>query len=253
MKVAPMETTKQKPQGHADSVPIGVNGASLLADASGALIWPQRRAVLVADLHLEKGSSFAARGRLLPPYDTAATLMRLEEVLTRHDAKAVFCLGDSFHDAAAGERLSGADRARITSLTGRCDWTWICGNHDPSPPADWGGKVAEEVTLGPLTFLHQAAGSKHHRVGGTGGAGGAGGEVSGHFHPKAALRWRHKRITGRCFITDGRRLILPAFGAYTGGLNVLDPAIAGLFPKDFQVLLMGRAGIFSFPSTALVS
>jgi DNA ligase-associated metallophosphoesterase len=244
MKVAPMETTKQKPGAHADSVPIGVNGASLLADASGALIWPQRRAVLVADLHLEKGSSFAARGRLLPPYDTAATLMRLEEVLTRHDAKAVFCLGDSFHDAAAGERLSDADRARITSLTGRCDWTWICGNHDPAPPADWGGKVAEEVTLGPLTFRHQALRSKTH---------GAGGEVSGHFHPKAALRWRQKRITGRCFITDGRRLILPAFGAYTGGLNVLDPAIAGLFPKVFQVLLMGRAGIFSFPRSALVS
>jgi DNA ligase-associated metallophosphoesterase len=251
-----MKATQQKPRARADSVTISVNGASLLADASGALIWPQHRAVLVADLHLEKGSSFAARGRLLPPYDTAATLMRLEEVLTRHDAKAVFCLGDSFHDAAAGERLSGADRARIASLTGRCDWTWICGNHDPAPPADWGGKVAEEVTLGPLTFRHQAVGSKNHGAGGTGEAGkagGAGGEVSGHFHPKAALRWRHKRITGRCFITDGRRLILPAFGAYTGGLNVLDPAIAGLFPKDFQVLLMGRAGIFSFPSSALVS
>jgi len=249
MNVAPMKATQPKPRARADSVTISVNGASLLADASGALIWPQRRAVLVADLHLEKGPSFAARGRLLPPYDTAATLMRLEEVLTRHDAKAVFCLGDSFHDAAAGERLSGADRARITSLTGRCDWTWICGNHDPAPPADWGGKVAEEVTLGPLTFRHQAVGSKNHRVGGEGGAGG---EVSGHFHPKAALRRRHKRITGRCFITDGRRLILPAFGAYTGGLNVLDPAIAGLFPKGFQVLLMGRAGIFSFPSAALV-
>jgi DNA ligase-associated metallophosphoesterase len=244
MNVAPMKATQPKPRARADSVTISVNGASLLADASGALIWPQRRAVLVADLHLEKGSSFAARGRLLPPYDTAATLMRLEEVLTRHDAKAVFCLGDSFHDAAAGERLSGADRARITSLTGRCDWTWICGNHDPAPPTDWGGKVAEEITLGPLIFRHQALRPMNRR---------AGGEVSGHFHPKAALRWRHKRITGRCFITDGRRLILPAFGAYTGGLNVLDPAIAGLFPKDFQVLLMGRAGIFSFPSTALVS
>lgn len=243
MNAAPMKATQQMPRAHAGSVTISVNGASLLADASGALVWPQRRAVLVADLHLEKGSSFAARGRLLPPYDTAATLMRLEEVLTRHDAKAVFCLGDSFHDAAAGERLSGADRARITSLTGRCDWTWICGNHDPAPPADWGGKVAEEVTLGPLTLRHQALPFKPHR---------AVGEVSGHFHPKAALRWRHKRITGRCFITDGRRLILPAFGAYTGGLNVLDPAIAGLFPKDFQVLLMGRSGIFSFPRSALV-
>ncbi len=244
MNAAPMKATQKMPRARADGVTISVNGASLLADASGALVWPQRRAVLVADLHLEKGSSFAARGRLLPPYDTAATLMRLEEILTRHDAKAVFCLGDSFHDAAAGERLSGADRARITSLTGRCDWTWICGNHDPSPPADWGGKVAEEVTLGPLTFRHQALRPKTLR---------AAGEVSGHYHPKAALRWRHKRITGRCFITDGRRLILPAFGAYSGGLNVLDPAIAGLFPKDFQVLLMGRAGIFSFPSSALVS
>lgn len=227
----------------AQSIALQVNGQRLLADATGALVWPQRRAVMVADLHLEKGSSFAARGQLLPPYDTAATLTRLEDVLTRHNAEAVYCLGDSFHDPEAGARLATADKARLRQLTRRFHWTWICGNHDPAPPADWGGQVAEEIILGSLVFRHQAVPATSPK---------RAGEISGHYHPKAAVRWRHKRLIGHCFISDGRRLILPAFGAYAGGLNVLEPAIASLFPDPVQVLLMGRKGIFAFPKSALV-
>jgi len=235
--------TRRAPNSQGDGLPLQVNGQRLLADASGALIWPQRRAAMVADLHLEKGSAFAARGHLLPPYDTAATLARLEEVLERHRAEAVYCLGDSFHDADAGSRLTAADKARLTRLTRRYRWTWICGNHDPAPPVDWGGRVVEETTLGALAFRHQAVPAASPR---------RAGEISGHYHPKAAVRWRHKRIAGRCFVSDGRRLVLPAFGAFTGGLNVLEPAIAALFPEPYEVLLIGRTGIYSFPKTALV-
>ena len=235
----PLKTARD----HADALSLQVNGQRLLAEVSGALVWPQRRAVMVADLHLEKGSAFAARGHLLPPYDTAATLTRLKEVLARHRAEAVYCLGDSFHDPEAGDRLSGADKTLIRQLTRRYRWTWICGNHDPAPPADWGGEVVEETTLGPLVFRHQAVAAKSPR---------AAGEISGHYHPKAAVRWRHKRITGRCFISDGRRLILPAFGAFTGGLNVLEPTIARLFPDPFEVKLMGQSAIFPFGKDALV-
>ena len=218
---------------------ILLNGVELLADSSGALLWPDRKTLLVADLHLEKGSAFAAGGRLLPPYDTAATLQRLSDVITRHRAEAVICLGDSFHDAGAAARVAPRDGDSLRALTGRLDWTWICGNHDPAPPDHWGGKVLEELTLGALVLRHEATSP-------------AAGEISGHFHPKAAVRVRGKRLSGRCFVTDGRRLILPAFGAYTGGLSVLDPAIAGLFENGFEVRLLGRERIFAFPKAALV-
>lgn len=217
-----------------------VNGVALQADVSGALIWPARRLAVVADLHFEKGSAFAARGQFLPPYDTATTLDKLERVIARHRVESVICLGDSFHDSGAAERLDPAQAARLQGLTARLEWTWIAGNHDPAPPADWGGQVAAEVTLGALTFRHEAAPAA------------CGGEVSGHYHPKAAVVVRGKRITAPCFVTDGRRLLLPAFGAFTGGLNVLDPAIAGLFRRGFQATLLGRNGLFAFPKGALV-
>ncbi len=261
-----------------------LNGARLLADAAGCLIWPERRALFVADLHLEKGSSFAVRGRFLPPYDTAATVTALTAAIDRHAVERVFCLGDSFHDEGAGARLAPGDLTRLAALTGRCDWTWIAGNHDPSPAGPWGGRVAEEAILGPLVLRHEAVtlsevepavgrgpgrgntrGAGGHKTRGAGrnkgrgagrgagqGAGQGAGEISGHFHPKAAVRVRNRRLSRRCFVTDGRRLILPSFGAYTGGLSVLDPAIARHFPDDFQVLLIGRDGLFAYPSKALV-
>jgi len=224
------------------SAELRVNGADLLADLSGALFWPERQTLVVADLHLEKGSSFATQGRLLPPYDSAATLRRLGEVLQRLRPSRVICLGDSFHDVGAAERLSAADQVSLTRMTGAHDWIWIRGNHDPAPPQDWGGSVETEVTLGALVFRHEAE---------TNGSGA--GEVSGHYHPKAAVKVRARRLSGRCFVTDGRRLVLPAFGAYAGGLSVLDPAISGLFRRGFGVHLLGRNSVFRFPATALVA
>jgi uncharacterized protein len=223
---------------------LRLNGARLAADASGALLWPDRRTLVVADLHFEKGSAFAARGLLLPPYDTRATLERLETLVARHRPERVICLGDSFHDQGAGARLAAADRARLARLTGSCDWVWIEGNHDPEPPEDLCGRAAAELIDPPLVFRHRARGGRAGRA--------AAGEVSGHWHPKAAVHLPPKRISAPCFVTDGRRLVLPAFGAYTGGLNVLDPAVRALFDGDFVVHLVHRHKIFGFHMDNLV-
>lgn len=212
-----------------------LNGAELTADFSGTLWWEERRLLVAADLHLEKGSGYARHGTLLPPYDTRETLARLEAVMARLRPAMVICLGDSFHDGDAAARLDADDIALLSRLTSSCDWRWIAGNHDPAPPADWGGRVESEIVLGPLVFRHEAA------------AGSAAGEVSGHYHPKAAVQTRARRVSGRCFVTDGRRLILPAFGAYAGGLDVSDPAIGRLFPKGFDIHLIGRAKVHSLP------
>lgn len=219
---------------------LAVNGVRLRPDLSGALFWPEGSALVVSDLHLEKASSFAANGHLLPPYDTADTLRQLEAAILRFRPARVICLGDSFHDGEAPARLDLQDAARIRALAAGRDWVWICGNHDPEPPVDWGGRVARELTLGALTFRHEAQRQ-----------GPGAGEVSGHFHPKASVRVRARRLTARCFVTDGRRLILPAFGAFTGGLDVRDPAIARLFAADFTVHLLGRKRIFAYSSAAL--
>ncbi|WP_049766680.1 ligase-associated DNA damage response endonuclease PdeM [Rhodospirillum centenum] len=218
---------------------ILLNGARLLADLSGALLWPERGWLVVADLHLEKGSGYAARGTLLPPYDTGATLSRLEEAVARLRPARVVCLGDSFHDRTAAARVPAEDGRRLTRLTAALDWVWIAGNHDPLPPGDWGGTVREEIVEGPLTFRHEAL------------AGAVAGEVSGHYHPKAAVLVRGRQLSARCFASDGRRLILPAFGAYAGGLNVLDPALAGLLGRDFRVWLLGREKVHAFPAARL--
>ncbi len=225
---------------------IRLNGARLVADPSGALLWPDRRTLVVADLHFEKGSAFAARGLLLPPYDTRATLARLEALVAKHRPERVVCLGDSFHDGAAGQRLAVGDRARLARLTGSCDWVWIEGNHDPAPPEDLGGRAAAELIDPPLVFRHRARDGKA-------AARSAAGEVSGHWHPKAAVHLPPKRISAPCFVSDGRRLVLPAFGAYTGGLNVLDPAVSALFRPDFVVHLVYRARLYGFPRDSLVA
>ena len=219
---------------------LTVNGVDLRADVSGALIWPARKLAVVADLHFEKATAFAARGQYLPPYDTAATLDKLQAVVARHGTERLICLGDSFHDGGAAARLDPAQAERLQALTSRLDWTWIAGNHDPEPPAALGGRITGEFTEGALTFRHEAEPTAR------------GGEVSGHFHPKAAVRIRGKRVSAPCFVSDGRRLVLPAFGAFTGGLNVLDPAISGLFRRGFQAMLLGRNGLFAFPKRALI-
>jgi len=219
---------------------IALNGARLFADPTGALWWPARATLAVADLHLEKGSGFAERGKLLPPYDSAETLGVLGRLIERLRPERVICLGDSFHDGRAGGRLPRAVGERLRALVGPRDWIWITGNHDPAPPPDWGGQAFPEYADGPLRFRHEAvAGAR------------TAGEISGHFHPKAGISWRGRRVVGRCFVEDGRRLVLPAFGAFAGGLDARDPAIAGLFPKGYRVHIVGRAKLHSFPAAAL--
>jgi DNA ligase-associated metallophosphoesterase len=187
----------------------------LLADLSGALFWEEQRLLVVSDLHLEKGSSFAARGVLLPPYDTVATLSRLAAVIARHDPRMVIALGDSFHDRNAHHRLSQPDREALTAMQVRRDWIWISGNHDPALPSDLGGMVASEVAIGPIAFRHEPTG--------------ASGEIAGHLHPKARVSTRGRSTERRCFASDGERAVMPAFGAYTGGLNIRDAAFAKIF------------------------
>jgi DNA ligase-associated metallophosphoesterase len=197
---------------------LHVGGVSFAADLSGALFWEQQSLLVVSDLHLEKGSSYAVRGTLLPPYDTAATLGRLAAVLVRHDPRMVIALGDSFHDRDAHDRLSAPDRAAIAALQVRRDWIWISGNHDPALPDDLGGVIANEVAIGPIAFRHEPTG--------------ASGEIAGHLHPKARVTTRGRTMERRCFACDGKRAVMPAFGAYTGGLSIRDAA----FSKIFQTL-----------------
>ncbi len=207
-------------------------GETLQALPQGALWWPARRLLAVADLHLEKGSSYAVAARkLLPRHDTRQTLAALGALIDALRPAMVVCLGDSFHDRAAVERLGREDRTEIARLTAATRFVWIAGNHDPAPPPAGWGEVAEEIDEAPLVFRHEAQ------------FGPVTGEVSGHFHPVAALTVRGRGFRRRCFLTDGQRLILPAFGAYAGGLNALDPAIAQLFPDDYDALLVGRDAV----------
>ncbi len=195
--------------------PLHLAGIDLAADLSGALVWDDARVLIVSDLHLEKGSSFARRGVLLPPYDSAATLARLARLILRYDPRTVIALGDSFHDRDAHARLGDADRDAIRSLQHGREWIWIAGNHDPALPPDAGGAVHAELAMGSLVFRHEPTGAR--------------GEIAGHLHPKARVATRGRAIDRRCFASDGCRAIMPAVGAYAGGLSIRDPAFASIF------------------------
>ncbi len=202
-------------------------------DTSGALYVQSVDTLIVSDLHFEKGSSFAARGVHLPPYDTRSTLGLLEQVCEKYRPSTVIALGDSFHDGGAAARMSGDDRQRIHALTDAQNWIWVTGNHDPEPPDDLGGTVAEQVEIGPLTLRHEPQPAP------------ATGEIAGHLHPAAVVVMRGRRLRRRCFVTDATRLIMPAFGAYTGGLNVRAKAFAGLFSGlKFNAWMIGRDGVY---------
>jgi DNA ligase-associated metallophosphoesterase len=221
------------------AVAVRLQGVELQATRAGALIWPAAATVVVADLHLEKGSSRGGQGVLLPPYDTRATLAALADTIAGFRPRRVICLGDSFHDSAAAERLDAADRALLLRLTAAAEWIWVAGNHDPRPSPAVGGRSEAEVRLGPLTFRHRADDRPTP------------GEVSGHFHPKASVSIAGRRIAGRCFVSDGQRLILPASGAYAGGLDVLDDAITSLMAPQFTVYLLGHRRIHAIASQRL--
>jgi DNA ligase-associated metallophosphoesterase len=215
------------------AAPIHLAGERLMLDPAGALVWPDAGLLVVSDLHLEKGTSYAPRGMLLPPWDTRVTLDRLALLLRRYRPRIVVALGDSFHDRDAAARLPGAERQRLQAITAAVRFIWVQGNHDPDPPDGLGGEAAESFAAGPLTFRHQAVAA-------------AGNEISGHHHPKAVIPARGTAITRPCFVTDARRIVMPAFGAYTGGMDVREPGIARLFPRGARVFLLGRERLYSF-------
>lgn len=218
---------------------FAVAGVEVMALREGALFVPSAGLLVVSDLHLEKGSAFAMRGQMLPPYDTADTLGRVEALVDRLAPDCLISLGDSFHDRRAGERLSPEDRHRIRVLAGRCDWVWITGNHDPDVPDGLGGRIAAQVEAAGLVFRHEP----HPQP--------VVGEVAGHLHPCARISNPARSLRRRCFVTDGQRLILPAFGAYAGGLNVLDRAYEGLWTGAPSVLALGESRVVRVRSDAL--
>jgi DNA ligase-associated metallophosphoesterase len=213
---------------------------TMLADPTGALAWPCAKTVIVADLHLEKGSAYAAYGAPLPPYDSRETLRRLGDALRRHEPRQVISLGDSFHDADGPDRLGEMETVMLRKLMQGRNWVWVAGNHDPAPPASLGGTVAAEFCAGGLVFRHEASARP------------ATGEISGHFHPKAAVRVRGRHISRPCFVTNAHRLILPAFGAYTGGLDVRAPAIERLMGRAYTVMALGRTQVHPIARRSLL-
>jgi DNA ligase-associated metallophosphoesterase len=205
---------------------VALQGVAFAVDLFGALVWRAERLLVVSDLHLEKGSSFAARGTLLPPFDTAATLARLAAVIARHDPRTVIALGDSFHDEGGPSRLSRDDRDAIGAMQQGRDWIWILGNHDPAIPTDLGGTRAGEIAIGPLAFRHKPTG--------------AAGEIAGHLHPTARVAGRGRAVSRRCLASDGARAVMPAFGAYTGGMSIRDEAFGAVFGSyGFTAHVMG--------------
>ena len=204
---------------------IMLAGVALVADGSGALWWPEARLLCVADLHFGKSERLARRGGpLLPPYETRETLDRLAAAIRRYAPATVVCLGDSFDDDAAV--LDPGDTARLGALTAGQDWVWIAGNHDPRPRA-LAGSWCDELRRDPLTFRHEARPDAET------------GEVSGHYHPKIRVALKGARLSRPCFLLDARRLILPAFGAFTGGLDAGAPALRALLRCPAQAILTG--------------
>ena len=221
---------------------IGVCGATLHADCLGALYWPEEGLLAVADLHLEKGSSFARRGQLLPPYDTTETLARLARLIAHYAPRTVIALGDNFHDGGGPARLSAADRASLTALQRRRDWIWITGNHDPDPADGIGGTFAATLAVGALTFRHIPSRDAPE------------GEIAGHLHPVARVVQRGRAVSRRCFASDGKALVMPAFGAYTGGLNIRDRAFAAVFgARKFTAHMLGENRLYAFAASRCLS
>jgi DNA ligase-associated metallophosphoesterase len=217
------------------AAPIHFRNERLMLDPSGAAFWPAKRVLIVADLHFEKPSAFATPGTLLAPYDIKATIERLNRLVRLYRPSKVVVLGDSLHNKETIARLGRDDKARIEAMAREAQFIWVADNHAPVPQGMPGQCVAL-YREGPFTFRHEASprlGSREI-------------EISGHYHPKASIEARAKRVSRPCFVTDASRLVLPAFGAYTGGLDVRDPAIARLFPRGFRVFLLGQDQLFSF-------
>ncbi len=215
---------------------IGLGGLDFIPDLSGALYVPAFRALLVADLHLEKGSSIARRRVHLPPYDTRSTLSQLLAVIAAIRPEQLIFLGDSFHDGQARDRIDAADLATLRAITSERRTIWIAGNHDPSPPQDIGGTIMTEVALGPVTLRHEPRSLAREEV-----------EIAGHLHPGASVEQRGRRIRCRCFIGNEHRVVMPAFGSYAGALSISAEPFAALF-AEFHVWMLGTRAIHRFPA-----
>jgi DNA ligase-associated metallophosphoesterase len=212
---------------------IRVNGETLVLDATGALWWPEARALVLADLHFEKGSAYARGGTYLPPYDTRTTLKRIAALQDRYKPEMVIALGDSFHDAGADARLDDGERAEMARLVAAADWVWIAGNHDPEPPLWLGGRAASELALGGLFFRHEPSLRPEP------------GEVAGHLHPCHIVSRHGRALRRRCFVSDGMRLVMPAFGAYAGGLDLRDEVFERLFSRAFVAYMLGTHRVYA--------
>ncbi len=235
------ETLKQGAAATNTPETIVLGKTKAVPDLSGALWLPDTRTLLVADLHFEKGSAFAAKGVHLPPYDTASTLTMLEQTVARYVPERLISLGDSFHDDASRARMSDEDVERVRTLTRRTEFVWITGNHDTAPPEDLGGSITGHMLVGDLNLQHEPTSGLSFAP-----------EVSGHLHPVAAVTRRGRRLRRRCFASDGARLVMPAFGAYTGGLNVMSEAFYPVFPNGkFWVWMLGRDAVYKIHSRHL--
>lgn len=222
-------------------LPCEVAGEELALQPCGGMWWEAAGVLVFSDLHLEKASAYAERGQMLPPYDTRATLRRMLSLVEALRPTTVIALGDSLHDRRASARMAREDIETVRAMTTRLDWIWIEGNHDPQPPAHLGGRITHELRLGPLTFRHEPT------------AGEARGEIAGHLHPCARVLGRGRSVRTRCFASDGARMVMPAYGALAGGLNVLDKAFSPLFPNGMIAAVLGRDGVYAAASGRLVA
>ena len=219
-------------------VPFSFAGETFFAAADGALFWPDQKALLVADLHLEKASWFARLGQFLPPYDSHATLAALAEAVDRTGATRLFCLGDSFHDRFGCDRLPASARELLTQLTTKLVWMWIVGNHDPDFSDHCGGKIADEVEIAGIMLRHEAVREDPSP------------EISGHFHPKLRLHLKGRLVSRRCFVMSATKMILPAFGSLTGGLDAHHPEILGSVGNNAAALVPVSDRLLRFPLAA---
>jgi DNA ligase-associated metallophosphoesterase len=219
-------------------VPFSFAGETFVASPEGALYWPSQKALLVADLHLEKASWFARLGQFLPPYDSVATLTALEALVESTGVQKLYCLGDSFHDRFGCDRLPEHARALLLRMTTKLDWTWILGNHDPGFADHCGGTLVEELKVAGIILRHEANREDPRP------------EMSGHFHPKYRVNMRGRHVSRRCFVASSTKLILPAFGSLTGGLDASHPEIVKQVGPAASVLVPLPDRILRFPLAA---
>ena len=219
-------------------VPLSFAGRNFFATPDGALHWPAEEALLVADLHLEKASWFARLGQFLPPYDSMATLQALEQEIERNAVRRLYCLGDSFHHRFGCDRLPESARELLRSMTARLDWVWIVGNHDVGFIDHCGGRIEEECDVGGIILRHEAEVADPRP------------EISGHFHPKLRLSLRGRSVSRRCYVASATKLILPAYGALTGGLDAGHPEIVKKVGPGAAALVPSSDRLLRFPIAA---